>query len=84
MKMDIEGGEQALLTGPLEWLNRTKAIIAEFHPDIVDYPLLTGLLERQGFKYVPPIPLSRITWIVFAVSMRLSSNPAIGKHEEAF
>jgi FkbM family methyltransferase len=53
MKMDIEGGEQALLTGPLEWLNQTKAIIAEFHPEIVDYPLLTGLLERRGFKYVP-------------------------------
>jgi FkbM family methyltransferase len=52
IKMDIEGGEQALLTGPQEWLYRTRAIIAEFHPRTVDYTALTRLLERLGFKYV--------------------------------
>ena len=52
VKMDIEGSEQALLTGPAEWLSRTTAMIAEFHPTLVDYPRLTGLLEQRGFKYV--------------------------------
>ena len=45
VKIDIEGGEEALLTGPSEWLYRTKAIIAEFHSGAVDYPALTQLLE---------------------------------------
>lgn len=52
VKMDIEGSEQTLLTGPSEWLSRTKAMIAEFHPTLIDYPGLTGLLEQQGFTYV--------------------------------
>ena len=54
VKIDIEGGEQALLTGPVEWLYQTKAIIAEFHPNVVDYATLTQLLERLGFKHVHP------------------------------
>jgi FkbM family methyltransferase len=65
VKMDIEGGEQALLAGPAEWLNHAKAIIAEFHPGIVDYPFLTRLLEQQGFKYVPANTRFRITWTAF-------------------
>ncbi len=52
VKMDIEGSEQALLTGPSEWLSRTKAMIAEFHPPLIDYAGLTGLLEQRGFTYV--------------------------------
>jgi hypothetical protein len=52
VKIDIEGGEQALLTGPAEWLYRTKAIIVEFHPGLVDCPSLAQLLEQLGFKYV--------------------------------
>jgi FkbM family methyltransferase len=52
VKMDIEGSEQALLTGPSEWLSRTRAMIAEFHPPLIDYPRLTGLLEQRGFTYV--------------------------------
>lgn len=52
VKLDIEGGEQALLTGPGEWLYHTRALIAEFHPDMIDYPGLTQLLEQRGFRYV--------------------------------
>ena len=51
VKLDIEGGEQDLLMGPREWLLQTRAIIAEFHPGVVDYPLLTQILEEQGFHY---------------------------------
>jgi FkbM family methyltransferase len=53
VKMDIEGGEQELLDGELDWLGKVKAIIAEFHPLAVDYPGLTARLEQHGFRYFP-------------------------------
>ena len=54
LKMDIEGGEQELLCeGDLSWLNQVQSIIAEFHPEVVDYPKLIALLENQGFRYIP-------------------------------
>ena len=52
VKMDIEGGEQQLLSSNLSWLTRIKAMIAEFHPDRVDYPGLVKILEQQGFRYI--------------------------------
>jgi FkbM family methyltransferase len=54
LKLDIEGGEQVLLTtGDLRWLNRVDAIIAEFHPHAVDYEELVHILVRHGFEYIP-------------------------------
>jgi FkbM family methyltransferase len=53
IKIDIEGGEQELFDGPTEWLARTDAIIIEFHPTIVDYLRLTGLVRSKGFRYIP-------------------------------
>lgn len=54
LKLDIEGGEEALLTGgDLTWLERVDAIIAEFHPEVVDYPGLVQVLVDHGFDYVP-------------------------------
>lgn len=52
LKMDIEGGEQALLDGDLAWLSQVRAIIAEFHPDVVDYEALVQRLIAHGFRYV--------------------------------
>jgi FkbM family methyltransferase len=52
LKLDIEGGEQDLLTGNLGWLQRVRAIIAEFHPPLVDYHVLTGLIATRGFHYI--------------------------------
>lgn len=52
VKMDIEGGEQQLLSDNLSWLSRVRAIIAEFHPEIIDYPGLTKVLEKQNFHYI--------------------------------
>lgn len=52
-KVDIEGSEQALFLGPSEWLERTEAMIVEFHPTIIDYPLLTSTVASKGFKYIP-------------------------------
>jgi FkbM family methyltransferase len=53
IKIDIEGGEQELFDGPIEWLACTDAIIIEFHPMIVDYPRLTKLVSSNGFRYIP-------------------------------
>ena len=53
LKLDIEGGEQELLGSNLEWLQRVDAIIAEFHPDCVDYPGLVAKLQQHGFRYIP-------------------------------
>lgn len=50
LKVDIEGGEEDLLTGDLSWLSRVKTIIAEFHPKLVDYPALAQTLQCAGFK----------------------------------
>jgi FkbM family methyltransferase len=52
-KVGIEGSEQALFLGPTEWLERTQAMIVEFHPTIIDYPLLTSTVASKGFKYIP-------------------------------
>jgi FkbM family methyltransferase len=53
VKIDIEGGEQALFDGPTEWLQHTDAIIIEFHPEIVDYPRLIKQVSSCGFDYIP-------------------------------
>ena len=53
IKIDIEGGEQALFDGPTEWLANTDAIIMELHPNVVDCPRLTSLVSSHGFRYIP-------------------------------
>ena len=52
VKMDIEGGEQALLDGDLAWMDRVQALIVEFHPSLVDYPGLVRKIEHAGFRYI--------------------------------
>jgi FkbM family methyltransferase len=53
IKIDIEGAEKDLFGGPTEWLERTDAIIIEFHPACVDDSSLTRLVTSRGFKYIP-------------------------------
>ena len=53
VKVDIEGGEEALFLGPSEWMAHTHAMIVEFHPAVVDYPLLTRTVASNGLKYIP-------------------------------
>jgi len=53
MKMDIEGGEEALLRGDMTWASHVGAIIAEFHPTIIDYPGAIQILRDSGFRYIP-------------------------------
>jgi FkbM family methyltransferase len=52
MKIDIEGGEQALLTADVSWLARVKALLIEFHPSLVEYARLVGILEQSGLRRV--------------------------------
>jgi FkbM family methyltransferase len=52
LKMDIEGGEQNVLTGDLEWLKRVRALVVEFHPALADVPVLRQNLFDYGFKSV--------------------------------
>jgi len=52
VKVDIEGGEQALFLGPCEWMSQVKAMVVEFHPATVDYPLLTKTVASKGFDYI--------------------------------
>ena len=37
----------------LGWLGRVKSLIAEFHPQIIDYPAAIRSIESQGFRYIP-------------------------------
>ena len=54
LKIDIEGGEQELLSsGDLAWLRKVRSVIIEFHPDVVDYPGLVHKVQEQGFRYLP-------------------------------
>ena len=50
VRIDIEGGEQELLAGPTSWLDRVDAIIAEFHPDPIDYPGAIRSIVARGLK----------------------------------
>lgn len=53
VKIDIEGDEEKLLAGDLRWLDHVGSMIIEFHPAVVDYPALVGVLKKSGFRYLP-------------------------------
>jgi FkbM family methyltransferase len=73
LKMDIEGGEGPLLAGPTPWLSQVHGIIAEFHPDRIDYPLCVSQIERAGLRWVPPGSIYRKTTDCF-VSERVQTH----------
>jgi FkbM family methyltransferase len=52
VKIDIEGGEQQLFEGPMNWLDCTDAIIIEFHPTLVDHPKIIKAVAGRGFTYI--------------------------------
>lgn len=57
VKLDIEGGEDALLQGDVSWLDQVGAIIAELHPQVVDLDSIAGRLEARGLRHLPPSSL---------------------------
>lgn len=52
VKIDIEGGEQALLKDSPPWLDRVGAIVIEVHPPMANIEQLVAALERRGLTYV--------------------------------
>ncbi len=53
VKLDIEGGEQALLDGDRSWLRRVRALMIEFHPKVVEMERLIEVLRGEGFRFIP-------------------------------
>jgi FkbM family methyltransferase len=52
VKLDIEGGEAALLEDT-QWLDACQALIVEFHPAVVDRDELISTIVRRGFEFYP-------------------------------
>jgi FkbM family methyltransferase len=52
VKIDIEGGEQALFDGPTDWLASVDAIITELHPALVDCSRIVEAISSHGFHYI--------------------------------
>lgn len=50
VKIDIEGAEQALFAGELEWLAGVQLILVELHPGFVDVPRIVHAIEAAGFE----------------------------------
>jgi FkbM family methyltransferase len=52
VKIDIEGSEQALFDGPIDWLKHVDAIIIELHSEVVDCLRLKQSIGSLGFEYI--------------------------------
>lgn len=52
VKLDIEGGEEALFSENLGWLQRVDAIVAELHPGIADCDKVVNALDAAGFAFL--------------------------------
>lgn len=50
VKIDIEGGEAALLAGDLSWLDRVRFVVAELHCHVVDCEEIARTLAAVGFE----------------------------------
>lgn len=53
VKLDIEGGEQQLLDGDRSWLRRVRALMVEFHPEVVEMERLIEVIRGEGFRFIP-------------------------------
>lgn len=54
LKIDIEGGEADLFSANTNWLDRVNAIIAEFHPDLIDVQPVIKAICQKGFRHIEP------------------------------
>jgi FkbM family methyltransferase len=71
VKIDIEGGEQQLFDGPLNWLDHTEAIIIELHPALVDCLRIIRAIESRDFTYIPSNSVFRNNMDSFKSTKRL-------------
>ena len=52
LKMDIEGGEQALIAeGKVDWLDAIDVLIAELHPNVANVDRIVEVIVGKGFTY---------------------------------
>ncbi|HTF88634.1 MAG TPA: FkbM family methyltransferase [Planctomycetota bacterium] len=58
LKLDIEGGERAVLPGLNTWGGRVRTFVAELH-DGLDYAWFAALADAAGFEPYPPGKLFR-------------------------
>lgn len=56
LKLDIEGGEEALFAGELSWLGEFECVLAELHPAAADIERIMALLEDAGLRFQPGTP----------------------------
>jgi FkbM family methyltransferase len=59
LKLDIEGGERAVLPLMKSWGRRVRMVVAELH-DGLDYPWFAAIAEDAGFQPFPPGKLFRL------------------------
>jgi hypothetical protein len=52
LKLDIEGGEEALASGSLDWLHPIRTLIAEVHPAICKTDSVIERFESTGMTFV--------------------------------
>ena len=71
VKMDIEGGEGQLLREEAGWLTRVVALVAEFHPTIVDCAQLVDVVKRHGFAFFPVGSVHPLSTDAFLRDVRL-------------
>ena len=50
VKIDIEGGEEALLGGRPDWLANVDTVVVELHPDLADIDGVVRGIERAGLR----------------------------------
>ena len=53
LKIDIEGGEEALLQGDVGWLDQVSAIVIELHPGLVDCEAIAKFITERGMRFLP-------------------------------
>ena len=53
LKIDIEGGEEALLQGDVGWLDQVNAIVIELHPGLVDCEAIARFITERGMRFLP-------------------------------
>ncbi len=66
LKVDIEGGEEELFENSSSWIDRVRFIIAEFHPQLIDYKGTVESIVKHGFRYYPAGSLFRNSMDMFA------------------
>jgi hypothetical protein len=83
LKLDVEGGEEALLSGEVGWLDRVDMIVAELHPHAVDVTAVIARIEAAGFRW-EPVDRHGPDWLFgdvmgfFVRTERTPSDPASG------